>query len=126
MAEPLVVSALKKKRAELAGDIELTARKLQELRATLRSLDDTLCLFDPEAVPEAIKAKVWRPRADWALPGENTRRVLSILRRANGSPLSTRAIALQVMAERGLDVGRHTLVSEIVRRLNYTLRVQAG
>jgi len=36
MGEPLVVSALKTKRAELAGDIELTARRLQELRATLR------------------------------------------------------------------------------------------
>ena len=124
MAEPLVVSALKTKRAELAGEIELTARKLQQLRAALYSLDDTLCLFDPDAVPEAIKAKVWRPKADWALRGEHARRVLGVLRRANGQALTTRAITLQVMAERRLDVGRQTLVSEIARRLSYTLRCQ--
>ena len=124
MAEPIVVHALRAKRAEIAGEIELTARKLQDLRATLRSLDDTLCLFDPSAVPEAIKAKVWRPRGDWALPGEHARRVLDVLRRANGEGLTTRAITLRIMAERGLDVGRHTLVSEMARRLSYTLRCQ--
>jgi hypothetical protein len=62
MAEPHVVSALKAKRAELAGEIELTTQQLQQLRAALSSLDAPLCLFDPAAVPEAIEPKVWRPK----------------------------------------------------------------
>src|SRR5919106_3144322 len=70
MAEPHVVSALKAKRAELAGEIELTTRKLQGLRAALEHLDPTLCLFDPAAVPDAIEPKVWCPKADWAKRGE--------------------------------------------------------
>ena len=62
MVEPHVVSALRDKRAELAGEVEITTRKLQALRAALRSLDETLCLFDPSVVPETIDPKVWRPR----------------------------------------------------------------
>ena len=53
MTEPHVVSALKAKRAELAGEIELTTRQLQALRTALEHLDATLCLFDPAAVPDA-------------------------------------------------------------------------
>ena len=70
MADPHVVTALRSKRAELAGEIELTTRQLQNLRAALASLDATLCLFDPAAVPDAIAPKVWRPKADWAKRGE--------------------------------------------------------
>lgn len=39
--------------------------------------------------------------------------MLHVLRRANGKSLTTRAITLQVMAERGLDVRRPKLVREI-------------
>ena len=42
---------------------------LQGLRAALRRVDDTNCLFDPAAVPDAIEPKVWRPKADWAKRG---------------------------------------------------------
>ena len=72
MAEPHVVSALKVKRSELAGEIENRTRELQRLRAALEHLDATLCLFDPAAVPDAIEPKVWRPKADWAKRGEMT------------------------------------------------------
>jgi hypothetical protein len=50
MAESHVVSALTAKRVELAGEIELTTRHLQQLRAALEQLDATLCRFDPAAV----------------------------------------------------------------------------
>jgi hypothetical protein len=55
MAEPHVVSALKAKRAELAGEIELTTVRLQQLRTALHSLDEP---------------KVWHPKADWVQRGE--------------------------------------------------------
>jgi hypothetical protein len=55
MAETHVVSALTAKRAELAGEIEITTRRLQALRTALANVDATLCLFDPAAVPEAIE-----------------------------------------------------------------------
>src|SRR5919106_4236117 len=102
MAEPHVVSALKAKRAELAGEIELTTRKLQGLRAALEHLDATLCLFDPAAVPDAIEPKVWRPKADWAKRGEMSRLCLDIVRRASG-PVCNRDIAIAFMTARGMD-----------------------
>lgn len=51
-------------------------------------------------MPELIRPKAYRPKSDWAGYGENTRRVLEILRRANGVPLTTRDIAVQIMSER--------------------------
>lgn len=39
MAEPHVVTALVRKRAELAGEIEHAAKRLQEMRVELQSLD---------------------------------------------------------------------------------------
>jgi hypothetical protein len=47
MADPHGVSALVAQRAELAGGIELTTRKLQGFRAALEHPDATLCLFGP-------------------------------------------------------------------------------
>ena len=68
MAEPHVVSALKAKRAELAGEIELATRRLQGLRAALEHLDATRCAcFEPAAVLEAIEPKVWRPNVKEAV-----------------------------------------------------------
>jgi hypothetical protein len=123
MAEPHVVSALKAKRAELAGEIELTTRQLQRLRAALSSLDATLCLFDPAAVPDAIEPKVWRPKADWAKRGEMTRLCLDVLRRASG-PLCNRDIAMALMTMRGMDTDDARLVKLIGKRVGCCLREQ--
>ena len=122
MAEPHVVTALVAKRAELAGDIELATRKLQRLRASLQSLDETLCLFDPAAVPEAIEPKVWRPKADWARHGEMTRICFDILRRASG-PICNRDIALAFMTARGMDTDDPRLVKLIAKRVGCCMRL---
>ena len=122
MAEPHVVSALKAKRAEIAGEIEATEDRLRELRTCLEHLDATLTLFAPDAMPELIRPKTYRPKADWAGYGEHARRVLDVLRRANGEPLTTRDIAVLIMTERGLGLERPKLVCEMTRRLSYTLR----
>lgn len=123
MAYPHVVTALRKRRAELAGDIELTTRRLQDLRASLQHLDATLCLFDPAAVPEAIQPKVWRPKADWAKRGEMSRFVLDTLRRAS-APLCSRDIALALMTARGMDTDSERLVRQIAKRVGCCLREQ--
>ena len=71
-----------------------------------------------------IRPKVNTPRADWASHGEQTRRALDILRRANGEKLSTREITLRVMRDRGLDTSRSKLVLAVTRRMNNALRRQ--
>jgi hypothetical protein len=75
-------------------------------------------------MPELIRPKVNKPKADWAAHGEQTRRALDILRRANGEKLSTREITIRVMRDRGLDTSRSKLVLAVTRRMNNALRRQ--
>jgi hypothetical protein len=124
MAEAHVVTALVAKRAEIDGEIERTEKHLRKLRDALEHLDETLRLFAPDAMPELIRPKVHTPRADWASHGEQTRRALDIIRRANGEKLSTREITLRVMRDRGLDTSRSKLVLAVTRRMNNALRRQ--
>ncbi len=100
MADPHVVTALVRKRAELAGDIEATHKRLGEMIEALEKLDATLLLFDPDYQIQGIKPKSFRPPQDWSKRGEMTRVILNVLRQAS-EPLTTREIAFQVMRERG-------------------------
>jgi hypothetical protein len=93
ISDPHVVTVLRGKRAELAGDMGIATRRLQGLRAALRTLDGMLCLLDPAAVP-ATERKVSRPKADWAKRGEMTRICLDIVRRASGA-VCNRRIAMR-------------------------------
>jgi hypothetical protein len=121
MAESHVVSALTAKRAELAGEVELTTRHLQQLKIQLQALDRTLALFDPSILPETIEPKVWRPKADWAGHGEMSRTVLDILR-LDGQPMSTRDLAIVYMSDRGMDVDDGRMVRLMSKRIGCCLR----
>jgi hypothetical protein len=121
MAEPHVVSALVAKRAELAGEIELTTRHIQQLKIQLQALDRTLALFDPSILPDAIEPKVWRPKADWAGHGEMSRAVFDILR-LGGQPMSTRDLAIVYMSDRGMDVTDGRMVRLMSKRIGTCLR----
>jgi hypothetical protein len=58
MAEPHVVGALRRKRADLAGTVLQLEKRLTQERANLTHLDATMRLFDAHSRPEEI-----RPRA---------------------------------------------------------------
>lgn len=89
MAESHVMSALRQKRAYVAGEIIAAERRISELRASLVHLDATMRLFAGEDLnPEAIVPKL--PRPAHALPaimprGDLMRTVLDVLRTAPGS-----------------------------------------
>lgn len=95
MAEPHVVSALKDKRAEIAGVIEDMERRIAQHRADLVHVDAVLRFYVPELEPDGIAPKAVRKRNDWFRPGELARLVLDALRTAR-APLSTREIAVRV------------------------------
>ena len=67
-------------------------------------MDKTLLMFDPTYQVESIKPKAFRPPENWSKRGEMTRLILGILRKAAES-MMTRDIALQMFAERAMDVG---------------------
>lgn len=102
MADPHVITALSRKRAELSGDIERMQRELSDKIAALEKLDATLLLFDPEYEIASIRPKAFRPPDDWSKRGEMTRIILGVMRKAS-EPLTSSDIAAQLIVERALD-----------------------
>lgn len=114
------LEALKKKRAEMTGEIALCHARLQQLSEDLEHLDATLRLFAPDFVVESILPKVFTPPKSWSKRGEMSRAVLSILRVAKG-PLGTREIASMIVTQRGLD-NDPGILNVMARRVGHVLR----
>jgi hypothetical protein len=57
MSETHVVSALRKKRAEVAGHVNDLEKRVKTWRARLAHIDETIKIFSPHTDPEAIPAK---------------------------------------------------------------------
>ncbi len=121
MAEPHVITALVKKRAELSGDIETIQARLRQLILDLESLDKTLLMFDPDYKIECIKPKAFRPPEDWSKRGEMTRIILGILRKAT-EPMTSSDIAVSLIAERALDQTDAKLQRLMTKRVGVALR----
>ena len=70
---PVAVNALRNKRSDLAGQIEMHNREIDRLRSELVHLDATLRLFDPYIQPDEIASrKRWPRRTDYFARGELT------------------------------------------------------
>ena len=121
--DTFAISALVRKRAELAGLIEHRRIELDAMVANLGHLDATLRLLDPGIRLDAIRPKAQRPAADPGRPEITTRMVLDALRRA-GEALSTREIAARLLAEMGADGGDEKLLRAVAERVGEALRRQ--
>ena len=121
MVEPPIISALVKKRAQLAGEIEAAQAKLHQMIFDLEHLDQTLSLFDPTYEIASIKPRGFRPPPDWARRGEMIRLIMHILRKAPG-PLTSRDVAMQIMVERALDTTDKKLLRLMGKRVGVALR----
>src|SRR5260370_36348912 len=97
MADPHVISALREKRALVAGLIEKLERKLEQHRADLTHIDGVLRLFQPDRDPEAIKPKrAYAKRTRYFARNELARLCIDVPRDARRL-ISTHAIAAQVI-----------------------------
>lgn len=114
------LEALKRKRADMTGEIARCNARLQQLSTDLEHLDATLRLFDPDFVVESVLPKVFQPPASWSKRGEMSRAVLSILRVAKG-PLATREIAAMIVDQRGLEHNK-PILDIMTRRVAGVLR----
>ena len=114
------LEALKRKRAEMTGEIARCHARLSQLSDDLEHLDATLRLFAPDFVAESIRPKVFVPPKSWSKRGEMSRTVLSALRIAKG-PLTAREIASMVVAQRGLD-NDPGILNVMTRRVGSVLR----
>jgi hypothetical protein len=121
MAEAHVMTALRGKRAELAGTVMQLEQQLMQRRADLAHLDATMRLFDPSFQPKQIRPKLRRARNSWFRPGECLRLIYDQLREAS-EPLTTRALAEQIIRLKAIpttdDDGRERIQKTLLGSLN--------
>jgi len=99
MAETHVLSALKEKRARLAGELKAAELRVTALRADLTSVDNCLRIFGTDIEPDAIPAKVTFAASQ--LPkGAGTRLALTILGET-GQALTTQELAACILQRYG-------------------------
>jgi hypothetical protein len=121
MADPHVISALREKRALVAGLIEKLERKLEQHRADLTHIDGVLRLFQPDRDPDEIKPKRTYRRTRYFARNELARLCMDVLRDARGL-ITTDEIAAQVIAAKGFEVADTTLRAAVRDQLLTVLR----
>jgi hypothetical protein len=112
MGNTYAISALRRKRAHLAGEIEAAERALAQKRATLTSLDAALLRFDTERDPTLIGAIKPTMRGSYFRHSEQLRLCMAALREAK-RPLSVRYLTEHTMRAVGLDSGEEPLRTRI-------------
>jgi hypothetical protein len=122
MAEPHVVSALRAKRAEISGHVHDLERKLARHRASLAAIDATIRLYAPELDPDSIPPKRTYRRTRYFAKGELSRCVVSVLRQADGKPMTTAAITSVIVADKGFPVGEGGLSEAVTDMVLTVLR----
>jgi hypothetical protein len=116
MAELHVVSALRNKRAELAGTVRQLEQQLTQQRTNLAHLDATMQLFDPDIRPQEIRPRQQRARSAWFRQGECLRLIYDELRDAP-RPVATRELAERIMRAKAIpaaDDHRRELIQKTV------------
>jgi hypothetical protein len=112
---PVAVNALRNKRADLAGQIEMHNREVDRLRSELVHLDATLRLFDPYNQPEEIASrKRWPRRTDYFARGELTRLVFDAIREHGTTAAGELAAA--AMAARSIPESDNAIRRDFVAR----------
>jgi hypothetical protein len=95
MAETHVLSALREKRARLAGELQAAQWRVIALRIDLGSVDACLRIFRTDIDPDTIPAKVTIAKSN--LPkGAGTRTALDILREI-GQPMTCPELAACIL-----------------------------
>ena len=110
MTDTHVVSALKEKRARLAGELKAAQWRVIALRCDLASVDDCLRLFAREIDPTTIPAKVTFGKSPSGLPkGAGTRTALEILREA-GEAMTSMELAACILQRHGRPLEARSLL----------------
>ena len=123
MADQHVISALREKRALVAGLIEKLERKLEQHRADLTHIDGVLRLFQPDRDPGEIKPKrTYSRRTRYFARNELSRLCMDALRAADGKLITTDEIVGRMIDTKGFDAADVVLRSGIRDQVLTTLR----
>src|ERR1700685_1560176 len=100
MADSHVLSALKEKRARLAGELQAAQLRVIALKVDLGSVDNCLKIFDKNIEPWTIPSKSTRKPTGWLPKGACTRTALEILRET-GEAMSSQELAACILQRFG-------------------------
>ncbi len=117
MSETHAISALKRKRAVIAGELAQAEKRCTAMREHLAALDQTLKLMGYEGDPAAIKPV--KPIRRLFRRGELPCALRDILRTANG-PMTDGELVARVMAMKGLDPDNPDLRRTVLERVKAT------
>jgi hypothetical protein len=120
MADPHVISALRTKRAEVAGLIDSLERRIAQCRADLVHLDSVLRLYQPERDPTEIRPKRSVHRNRYFASGELARLCLEAFR-GTPEPLPFADIVERVIAAKGFNASDRVLRTAIGELAKATL-----
>ena len=125
MADPLILSGLMTKRAELDGDLRQAEKRIAELRADRDIIDAAIRIFDPSRLPHKVKPHLRRPKPRMFRHGECSRAILGMLRDAEG-PLTIRQVVDRLAVEYHLDIGQPSDRDALVNKVRNTLLRHSG
>src|SRR5262245_42370277 len=109
------ISALKNKRAVLAGEIAQLERQVKHRKESMQHVEACLRLLDPSVDVDTIPAKRIPKHVNLFRQGELSRLVVGVLREAEGKPMRTVEIATALMAKNGIDKDAHNVIRVRVR-----------
>jgi len=116
---PNLLNGLVAKRAEIAGKLAANEAEHKRLANELRTLDATICIFEPDVDLSAVLPKPVATR-EAAFRGEITRIVFDALREAT-TPLTSQDVALVVLRERELTIEDPDLLQLMRKRVGACL-----
>lgn len=120
MAEPQVLSTLRRKRSEVEGFIAKLEKQIDTAKRDLSAINATIRIFEVNGEPSEFPAYVEIHRL--FKRGEMTAICRTAL--AQEGPLDTRELALRVIRAKGLDEGDKALRQTIALRIVQALRLQ--
>ena len=121
MADPIVISILRQKRAEVAGIIASLEREIRARREDLVHVDAVLLLFAPGMALDGIKPKLPAvPRSQYFDQGELSERCRTALRDAP-EPIDVEDIARAAMVAKGIDPEDRRIRADFAKRLRWPL-----
>jgi hypothetical protein len=121
MSDTHIVSALRRKRAEISSHIHDLEKRIARQRANLANLDATIELFSPGINPDAIPPKRAYRWTRYFAHNELSRLTQDALRTASG-PLTSAEIAAAVMQAKGMPSGDAAFKEIVAERALTVLR----
>lgn len=122
MAETHVITALVRKRAQVAGEIETVRARMERLISDLETLDGAILVFDPDYAVAGIRPIAYRLQDKGRAPrGELPRMLLDLIREA-AAPMTAPQIVGIVMERKGMDRSDQRAVRHMTVAVNAALR----